>query len=553
MRFAFYGRVSTEDAQDPAASRAWQLRRANELIGSQDNGLVVAEYFDVGKSRSLPWKRRPEASRLLTDLADTERDWDAVVIGEPARAFYGSQFALTYPLFAHFRVQLWVPEVGGPIDPGSEAHDLVMNLFGGLSKGERARIQVRVRSAMEAMAAESDRFLGGRPPFGYRLEDAGPHPNQAKAVAGQRLHRLEPDPVTAPVVRRIFQMYGSGDGLRYIADRLTEERVLSPAAYDRARNRHRDPRGWSHTAIRAILANPIYGGHRYWGKQRRFEELLDVNDVSAGHVGRMRWRPRDEWIEASRPGVEPLVAEAELAAVQERFGKMAHRTKQRDAVHPYLLRGVVHCGICGRRMQGSARRPRAADGPVRVLYRCEFGAHRSVPPDLDHPPTVYVREDAVVPKLDAWLAEIVTPEALAAVQSRPPDLTARNTATTAALADCDARIERLLESIENGVDVSLIAPRVQQLHLDRQRLQASLGGQTRWRKLTAKEIRAWADELGGLVRILGQATPKERASVYAELGLKLVYYPGSPDRAAPPRVKATADLARVGRGVGGGT
>jgi site-specific DNA recombinase len=110
-----------------------------------------------------------------------------------------------------------------------------------------------------------------------------------------------------------------------------------------------------------------------------------------------------------------------------------------------------------------------------------------------------------------------------------------------------------LESIENGVDVSLIAPRVQQLHLDRQRLQASLGGQTGWRKLTAKEIRAWADELGGLVRILGQATPKQRASVYAELGLKLVYYPGSLDRAAPPRVKATADLARVGRGVGGGT
>lgn len=154
--------------------------------------------------------RRTEASRLLSDLAGGDRTFDAVVIGEPARAFYGSQFALTFPLFTHYQVSLWVPEIGGAIDPGSEAHDLVMNLFGGLSKGERTRIQVRVRSAMEAMAADGNRFLGGRPPYGYRLADAGPHPNPAKAVAGQRLHQLEPDPVTAPVVRRIFSMYATG-------------------------------------------------------------------------------------------------------------------------------------------------------------------------------------------------------------------------------------------------------------------------------------------------------------------------------------------------------
>ena len=118
MRFAFYGRVSTEDAQDPAASRAWQLRRSNELVRSH-GGEIVAEYFDLGQSRSLPWKRRPEANRLLEDLPNAGRGWEAVVIGEPSRAFYGSQFALTFPLFTHYRVGLWVPEVGGAIDPGS--------------------------------------------------------------------------------------------------------------------------------------------------------------------------------------------------------------------------------------------------------------------------------------------------------------------------------------------------------------------------------------------------------------------------------------------------
>jgi hypothetical protein len=49
-----------------------------------------------------------------------------VVIGEPQRAFYGSQFGMTFPVFVHYGVALWVPEIGGAIDPGSDAHDLVI-------------------------------------------------------------------------------------------------------------------------------------------------------------------------------------------------------------------------------------------------------------------------------------------------------------------------------------------------------------------------------------------------------------------------------------------
>lgn len=47
-------------------------------------------------------------------------------------------------------MNLWVPEVGGRVDPGSEAHDMVMSLFGGMSKAERMRIQTRVKSSMFA-------------------------------------------------------------------------------------------------------------------------------------------------------------------------------------------------------------------------------------------------------------------------------------------------------------------------------------------------------------------------------------------------------------------
>ena len=56
---------------------------------------------------------------LLVDVAAGDRGFDAVVIGESARAFYGPQFALIFPGAHALRVGLWVPEVGGAVDPGS--------------------------------------------------------------------------------------------------------------------------------------------------------------------------------------------------------------------------------------------------------------------------------------------------------------------------------------------------------------------------------------------------------------------------------------------------
>jgi site-specific DNA recombinase len=44
---------------------------------------------------------------------------------------------------------------------------------------------------MAAQTREQGRYLGGRPPYGYRLADAGPHPNKAHAAWGPRAHRLE--------------------------------------------------------------------------------------------------------------------------------------------------------------------------------------------------------------------------------------------------------------------------------------------------------------------------------------------------------------------------
>jgi hypothetical protein len=59
LRFAFYGRVSTEDWQDPVTSRARQRDQAAGLVAG--HGRIVAEFFDTGYSRTLAWARRPRA------------------------------------------------------------------------------------------------------------------------------------------------------------------------------------------------------------------------------------------------------------------------------------------------------------------------------------------------------------------------------------------------------------------------------------------------------------------------------------------------------------
>jgi hypothetical protein len=97
LRFAFYGRVSTEDHQDPVTSLARQRDQARALMAG--HGHIVAEFCDIGYSRTLAWARRPQAATLVAALADPGRGWDAIVIGEYERAFYGGQYASMAPLF----------------------------------------------------------------------------------------------------------------------------------------------------------------------------------------------------------------------------------------------------------------------------------------------------------------------------------------------------------------------------------------------------------------------------------------------------------------------
>ena len=370
-------------------SRARQRDQAGALVAG--HGRIVAEFFDIGQSRTLAWARRPEAAALVAELADPDRGWDAVVIGEYERAFYGGQFASMAPLFEHYGIQLWTPEVGGGVDFGAEDHEQTMMALGLQSKREITRTRIRVRTAMAAQTREQGRYLGGRPPYGYRLADAGPHPNKAHAAWGRRAHRLEPDPETAPQVAWIFAQRVAGHSMARIARALNDAAVPCPSAADPGRNPHRSGNVWTLHTVRAILGNPRYTGRQVWNRQRTDRDLVDPANTGLGHRPVQRWNLPEGWVISTRSAHPAIITEADFIAAQD---LAARRGQDSPAGHHYLLAGLVRCGTCGRLLESCWSNGKAA-------YRCRHGHTTATRPDPARPGNTYIREDQILPRLPA--------------------------------------------------------------------------------------------------------------------------------------------------------
>ena len=157
-------------------------------------------------------------------------------------------------------------------------------------------------------------------------------------------------------------------------------------------------------AVRTILRNPRYTGRQVWNRQRRDESLIDVDDVALGHETKLRWNETKEWIWSTETTHTAIIEPETFARAQELADGGAHRAARRTTrrKNTYLLRGLMRCSSCGSRMQGSWNHDRAH-------YRCKVPSEYALANKVDHPPTIYVREDHVVPALDTWIAGIFDP------------------------------------------------------------------------------------------------------------------------------------------------
>ena len=156
---------------------------------------------------------------------------------------------------------------------------------------------------------------------------------------GDDCHKLIPDSETAPVVKKIYQMFIEGSNIRKIVAFLNDSGLLPPYSYlhskglASAKDLGKIPH-WSRSAVNCILRNRIYCGDMVQGKYIRVEHIL-------------RQVPKTEWVitENTHEGIierETFYrAQDLLGAKKETVSKFSTDSSEN------IFRGKLYCGLCG--------------------------------------------------------------------------------------------------------------------------------------------------------------------------------------------------------------
>lgn len=111
--------------------------------------------------------------------------------------------------------------------------------------------------AVKLSTFKSGKYVGCYAPLGYKKSEADKHV-------------LEIDPVTAPVMRHIFDLRLQGYGFRKIALQLNAEKVPAPRSFYYMAEGRENLRGetpfWNDVTVKTILRNEVYIGHMVQNK-----------------------------------------------------------------------------------------------------------------------------------------------------------------------------------------------------------------------------------------------------------------------------------------------
>ncbi|WP_435091172.1 zinc ribbon domain-containing protein [Micromonospora aurantiaca (nom. illeg.)] len=225
---------------------------------------------------------------------------------------------------------------------------------------------------------------------------------------------------------------------------------------------------------------------------------------------------------------EPLVDDETFAHVQALIATAGRRPdgvrKPRASKRNYVLSGLLHCGICQRRMIGSFNNDRNH-------YRCTYAAEYADANRIAHPRSVYVREDHILEQLDPWLARAFSPsrltatvQAMAEAQYDDVDEQAIKAARET-LATCTTRLDRYRAALDSGADPTVVSRWIADVQAEQVTAEASLRRLTGRRTMSPDEIRHIVETLGNITTVLRDADPADKALIYRELGLTLTYRP----------------------------
>jgi hypothetical protein len=187
-----------------------------------------------------------------------------------------------------------------------------------------------------------------------------------------------------------------------------------------------------------------------------------------------------------------------------------------------------------------------------IRYRCRYPADYALANDVDHPRTVYVRETEITAELDHWLATVFDPEHLddtcallaAAVDDPLQTDSAGIEAARRQLVDCDTRLDRYRAALDNGADPQIVAAWIADVQGSRLMAERTLQAATPAQPIDPHELHELITQLGDLAGVLQNSDPDQKARLYENLGIQLIYRPA--DRIVSVEATPMCATARVG-------
>lgn len=377
-RAGHYGRLSVEDGDDIDKNSIGNQRKIAEKFVCERDDIIITEYYSDNGYSGMNYNR-PGFQRMMEDLNSGKID--CVIVKDISR--FGRHFIMTSEY-----VERTLPAMGirlicindnyDSFDKNADTTSLLLPIKMMMNDNYVRDISRKIRSGIHAKM-NSGTYLPatGSIPYGY--------------LRNSQENTYDPDPVTAPVVLRIFQLRAAGEKFNAIARILNADGISCPGRlrYERGINRAEKFKNalWVRATIRKITNDQVYIGNRVHGKIKR--EQLGFKKKSL---------PESAWtvVENTHPAIVPTelfhavqtVNQQELAA-RATFGKRA------DAGVDYraLLRDKVICGDCGSAMFAAKGCARAnAKTPSRIFFDCSSYKYSNHTRCCSH----YIRQEILV-------------------------------------------------------------------------------------------------------------------------------------------------------------
>jgi site-specific DNA recombinase len=537
---AIYARFST-DKQDAQNSIGRQLDACRRW--AQANGFTVLEehiYCDEAMS-GASFVTRPALQRLLGFLGGRGPvPFDALLVDDSSRLDRGGKLASLVEMFQARGCKL--VSVADGRDLAADEDQLLVHVKAGIDSHYVAEVARRTREGMRRKARSG--FHVGGTCYGFRFIREWPEsiPADRRERDNATGTRVEVDDYQAGVVRRIFERFIAGQGLRGIASELNAERIPSPRGGT-----------WDLSGIRAMLRNPRYRGEWRWNTTRwrkRSEAFLSEGERArareTGHHPRQRLgRPEGEW-ETRLDEQLRIVDEATWAAVIARFGSRGPAAVRRGRSQQNPIAALMRCSECGGPMYVETNHRKGN------TYQRVFCARRrnrgicgnSMAPEFDRVTTAiyaFLRDQLLRPEYFAEMLDEAQRPAIAAgagAPSRRQELAALRKDVSRLVGERDNLVRAVAEGAPfESIGVAL-AGREADLAATRTRLEQLRNPRSARARVTVADVRS---TLGDLRAAIASLDPLEARQALSEVldGIDVLPLKGSWEHGWIVNVRAT--------------